>query len=111
MKANELMIGDWVVGGSGEPFKIGIIEPGFLYWDEVQPIPLTPEILEKNGFIEDGERHWTLSDEYTGDDVIGLYEVANGFTMPTSCLAIGLQNVHELQHLFRLCGIKKDIVL
>lgn len=105
------MIGDWVAVCSGEPFKIGIIDPDFLYWDEVQPIPLTPEILEKNGFIEDGKRHWTLSDEYTGDDVIGLYEVANGFAMLTSGLTIGLQSVHELQHLFRLCGIEKEIVL
>ena len=111
MKANELMIRDWVVVGSGEPFKIGIIDPDFLFWNEVQPIPLTQEILKKNGFKEDGKRHWTLSDEYTGDDVIGLYEVANGFTMPTSGLTIGLQSVHELQHLFRLCGITREIII
>jgi len=52
-----------------------------------------------------------LSDEYTEDGVLVLYEVANAFAMTTEGMTIGLQNVHELQHLFRLCGITKEIEL
>ena len=39
MKANEVMMGDWVVGGSGEPFKIGIID-GLLRNQEIVMVNL-----------------------------------------------------------------------
>ena len=115
MKANELMIGDWVIGCSGEPFKIGIIDPDFLYWNEVQPIPLTPEILEKNGFEykekELGLYGVTTAPHYVRDDV--PFEVfcdgepfAIWFKEP-----VNIKFVHELQHALRLCGIEKEIEL
>lgn len=62
MKTNELMIGDWVRCTDPKPFKVEQIDgveeqvygdDGF-YVDtaDLQPIPLTGEILEKNGFEE-----------------------------------------------------------
>ena len=103
MKANELMIGDWVIGCSGEPFKIGIVDPDFLYWNEIQPIPLTPEILEKNGFICDGWSWWYL-------DFRIVLSTSKGVSV-----VCGRQKrfefVHELQHALRLCGIEKEIEL
>ena len=112
MKIDELMVGDWVQVPS-ELNRYKRIRSTFdmditlLY----EPIPLTTEILEKYGFVEKSERRWVLSDEYTGDEVLVLYEVANGFAMPTEGMTIGFQNVHELQHLFKLCGIDKEIEL
>lgn len=123
MRINELMVGDWVniaVEGYNNPTRIREIGS---FWvkvirDEMEygnilvtPISLTTEILEKYGFVEKSERRWVLSDEYTGDDVIVLYEVANAFAMTTEGMTIGLQNVHELQHLFKLYGIDKEIEL
>ena len=61
----------------------------------LEPIPLTPEILEKNGFSRNG-LDIALFDRKGGDDFVG---------------AANLQFVHELQHALRLCGIKKEIVL
>ena len=123
MEAKDLMIGDYVYNHRNWECPIVEIhkdsavviakhygEEEFLLSD-LKPIPLTTEILEKNGFVEKSERRWVLSDEYTGDEVLVLYEVAIGFAMPTLGLAIGLQNVHELQHLFKLCGIDKEIEL
>lgn len=114
------MIGDWVyrpdcyskVKEIRENGIIGLDHlRGIIGFEELEPIPLTPEILEKNGFVEKSERRWVLSDEYTGDEVLVLLEVAIGFAMATAGLAIGFQNVHELQHLFKLCGIDKEIEL
>jgi len=31
--------------------------------------------------------------------------------MTTEGMTIGLQNVHELQHLFKLCGITREIII
>ena len=59
MKAEELMIGDWVcTEHDSTPRQIDWIRTGEvgLFWNKVVtppylvPIPLTPEILEKNGF-------------------------------------------------------------
>ena len=133
MKAIDLMIGDWiyrmdlkipvpskiigmkVINHDKMEYIVDVFNNNEnsveLYLNEIEPIQLTPEILEKNGFSEVTKRKWVLSDKYTGDEVLVLYEVAKGFAMPTSGLTIGLQNVHELQHLFKLCGMAKEIEL
>ena len=101
------MIGDWVVVGSGEPFKIGIIDPDFLFWDEVQPIPLTPEILEKNGFSDNyAYDNLSYATDFVGD-IIGVHIVGKGGVMDE----MYFKYVHELQHALRLCGIEKEIIL
>ena len=80
MKANELMIGDWVYYSYANPFVTKVIDVCSHYGDEhfirckrdekdnlykqdqledfnvgiLRPIPITKEILEKNGFKIDG---------------------------------------------------------
>lgn len=46
MKAKELMIGDWVLFGE-KPVRVLQLSEGKDY-KYINPIPLTPEILEKN---------------------------------------------------------------
>lgn len=81
----------------------------------VEPIPLTPEILEKNGFTlkeeEKGIYGVTIAPYYTRDDV--PFEVfcdgepfAIWFKEP-----VNIKYVHQLQHALRLCGIEKEITL
>lgn len=117
MKANELMINDWVylAKGYGKPKK-GIlkidaldlhrISDGML---EVEPIPLTPEILEKNGFVESHVNGcfslYTLI--YDGIS-FSLKYVRSVFQWLGP---LDFKYVHELQHALRLCGIKKEIEL
>lgn len=105
MKVEEIMLGDWVkmYNGKGEYIDDTRVDINTLYticqeWQNVlrlEPIPLTPEILEKNGFSRNG-LHIALFDRRGGDDFLG---------------ASNLQYVHELQHAMRLCGIEKEIVL
>lgn len=115
MKASDLMIGDWVIGRSGEPFKIGIIDPDFLYWNEIEPIPLTHEILVKIGFSTEPNIGYII-DDYDGTQII--YDSWNNnlriIKDYKTCLDIEPFNdltVHELQHALKLCGIKKEIEL
>ena len=127
MKANELMIGDWVYRPNcydrvKETRQNGIIGldslHGLIGFSEIEPIPLTPEILEKNGFIGDKnvckikmrddskdelwqcEYAWFLKNlrikNHTNGSIARLYDI---------------MFVHELQHTLRLCGIKKEIIL
>lgn len=81
---------------------------------DLEPVPLTPEILEKNEFvIENGE---FVFDFYNGTVIIynrfdyNLRIVENYKTI----LDIKYYSeiaVHELQHALRLCKILKEIVL
>jgi len=129
MKATELQIGDYVnyrgqiikvtslydKGGSNE---VGWSDKEYEWVNGrcIEPIPLTPEILEKNGF------EWTTRKSYMVA-CIGTVRMIWGFYK--DCLSISDHSddgecqisslkckfVHELQHTLRLCGIDKTIEL
>lgn len=97
MKAVELMIGDWILYND-KPVKTLQLSKNSKY-DWVKPIPLTPEILEKNGFV----RHHDKIHPYYVD----YCHERDGFTIFNSRTWHGhiLNSVHELQHALRLCGL------
>ena len=116
MKANELMLGDWVETPDYVT-RVETIGPhavlceGIVRWlaiQEVQPVPLTPEILEKNGF-EYNDMPFVMGWEQFG---LTLYHGGDGYLI--NCgqnVAMKINAVHELQHALRLCGVEKEIVL
>ena len=121
MKANELMIGDWVyTEHDPTPRQIDWIRTGEvgLFWNEVVtppylvPIPLTSEILEKNGWrsMMNGTGEFYLKKPLVDAAIVTKNII--GFQMnhgPFNGLSI--HYVHELQHALRLCGIKHEITL
>ena len=85
IKAEELMIGDWVYNTHNrQPEQVCeirermvMLDYNDLYdYDEIEPIPLNDEILQKNGFRRVGER-WGCGDElnsyYFGNGAVGLW--------------------------------------
>ena len=74
------------------------------------PIPLTPEILEKNGF-KDAQFY----SELLWNDAFQI--ISDCSTLSIRCknsdlsLNIPCDEVHELQHALKLCGIDKTIEL
>ena len=114
MKATDLMIGDWVKTGHLDYNKVQeIARDNSMQWYisfacsatlfrayEFEPIPLTPEILEKNGWnhsnrlmitrIDDNDFYW--SEELGGILYKNQYNMCN------------CKYVHNLQHALRLCG-------
>lgn len=143
MEANELMIGDWV-SYKGNPTKIrtieiynvdvGPLQVTITYGDRIcgltvidvsmlKPIPLTPEILEKNGwkqkkgFIQHGNfgngplMIWHTEDNkilgnFTHEMEISDLSSDRGFRVRFDC-----NYVHQLQHALKLCQIEKEIQL
>ena len=115
MRAKDLMIGDWVYDIILQGYtKVEVLTlsgiKGTIHdnvWHEktFEPIPLTPEILEKNGFGEQRfERMsvWSiLGFSIELDFSTWKYYWANG--------DVEISSVHELQHALRLCGITKEI--
>ena len=136
MKAEELMIGDWV------DIRLLDDEPGeHMYsqveqlweceidadfetsYDNVYPIPLTTEILEKNGYTSHDDLagrgvEWISEDnriimsdwEYDINSNNHWYIHIDNEDMDTICTA-EITYVHEFQHLLKLCKIEKKITL
>ena len=144
MEAKDLMIGDWVNyhdDGKIVPKQVSEITNfkqlqltdkdnwiivGERYCD---PIPLTAEILEKNGFeelmneSEVSAARFGRKPEPTGVWQYGFGQFDSVAYVPEqSFLRIkfmegymadiaNIKYVHELQHALRLCGIEKEIIL
>ena len=146
MKAKELMIGDWVridepdkyAGATGQIqslmyhreddasyFNV-FIQGKFGYVsrdvcsDDIRHIPLTAEILEKNGFENIGDDTFQLEEKPCWFWV-DFFRHTYGCEYDTSTYEYeddehrlklyGIPSVHELQHALRLCGIEKEIEL
>ena len=124
MEATELMIGDWV-GRVFDDKRIDYRQVDWIRTGEIgmryqkvwaigciEPIPLTPEILEKNGikkrrneyavFGWEGMKQWYI----TLEDFKPQYD----FWFITSSdrdlnISGQIRYVHQLQHALRICGL------
>lgn len=88
---------------------------------ECKPVPLTPEILEKNGFVlkpdgwlwckEEGieDKNYIFIQFRKGCDEVRLVEL--NFVNKVLAKYEQIHYAHELQHALRLCGIEKEIIL
>lgn len=131
MNANELMVGDWVLINKSpdSPYykQFGIEDFETDKYQYCEPIPLTREILEKNGFTGGEYKSytgdvWYLKEE--GFRKIGLTMSRKESTLwgekikPLSPDSIGynfavpnIKFVHELQHALKICEVNKNIIL
>lgn len=119
MVSKSLMLWDWV-SLRNEPYKIGALasqsvtlkgyEPSGVLIDcnDINPIPLSAEILEKNGF-EKYYMYHTLHDKQVRIEHYWherRLEIQPYDGEPWIKLA-PIYYVHELQHALRLCGLNK----
>lgn len=119
----DLMIGDWVYRPDcydkvSEVRKDSILgsDPmrGLIPIPDLQPIPLTAEILENNGWSKPASgRVWSRNNVPSFvleaiDD--GSFEVTTDTCSEWGGLCM-IHYVHEFQHALRLCGVDKEIVL
>ena len=122
LKISDLSVGDWV-RWNDKTYRVCVIDGVSLTVelaeelggtievaiDELIGIPLTPEILEKNGISKTYE-----SDEYAvykgeGFNVTEYYTELWEFEKHRNRMKI--RNVHELQHALRFARIEKTIEL
>lgn len=141
MKVEKLMIGDWVslfqgnpdgsscnvqVSYIGEYGEVGI--EGCEGYTSANcnllfPIPLTAEILERNGFENDfyhdecvADYHYVRLEGYSYHEELILIQWCNGKLNVVNELICDVDMydcyyVHQLQHALRLCEIEKEIKL
>ena len=134
LNAKSLMIGDWVKLGkrilrcknilghtNDVVFENGVITNIM----NIEPIPLTPEILEKNGFVKQNFDGWEYihPDDSTFsyidyrilwrtdyDNHLFIKKYKESGTSATLQIS-DINYVHQLQQALKLCGINKEIIL
>lgn len=138
MEAKELMTGVFVYfccfDGSKIVARVIGFKDGIVYGDskegshwcnieKVEPISLTPEILEKNGwkvkkgFVQHGNfgdgplMLWHTEDNKILRNFVHELEISDLSTDKGYRVRIECNYVHELQMALRLCGIEKEIEL
>ena len=122
LNASDLMIGDWVHNKEGKNEQVTSLYDGYICTEthedshdyHFEPIPLTAEILKKNGFSRFGTYYGIFERERL------IFPLTNP-SSPTDYkdnyyLQIGnkdfpIKFVHQLQHALKLCGIDKQITL
>lgn len=141
LQAKDLMVGDFVkIKTDDDTFikvQIRTLEFDIMWtnidddetcdaisYDDIEPIPLTPEILKKNGFLEQSEDHMRYFKSYDENYYFGFESIS--YYLDTKIAIVtkeGKQSsfqeklefvctcVHQLQHALKLCGIEKEIVL
>lgn len=83
-----------------------------VFVDDLQPIPITAEVLEKNGFTHDkwSKKIWRYED--VESEVVYYIESSRlEITNDVCKMYITCKSVAELQHALRLAKVKKEIVL
>lgn len=136
LKISDLSVGDWVRvinqfnaqidgyhSGSGS-LSLKTRQGNLMHYrlEDIRPIPITAEILEKNGWSADGMYAFLRIDEhrhleyyyhehrlrkyYCGVDEWQNHAKVNDITFAVHCYS-----VHQLQHALRLAGVDKEINL
>lgn len=147
IRCRDLMVGDWCCDRHGFPMQITNVGDDYAYatfegnegdpWEyddkdnQPQPIILTPEILDKNGWYfgltsdeEDAEyclggchydRHWTYDEGAGSISLIFPNDTDGGeliiddqsFNRHLNLVFCDTLHVHELQDALRLCGLNE----
>lgn len=128
MEENKIMVGNWVFSTfSPNPCKVEAIElhksgyasvkvscvEGYKDINSLMPIPLTADILHKNGFYCVGPDMCLQEKGY----VIFLNPKdpsdcnKDDFWLHISIMTINIKYVHQLQNVFNLIGLDKKFVL
>ena len=120
MNAQDLMLGDLIVDGDENARVTSLTCDGIIETtrrisnvEVIEPIPITPEILERNGFqknemyfvchLDEDFELWyyphlgSLRYEYNGELIAKFPDAMN--------------YVHQLQHALKMCGIDKEIII
>ena len=128
LSVNSIQIGDWVLDGNHIAQVVSVTCDGIIGTtfnessniEVVEPIPLTQEILEKNGWVYNNEDEKFFPKTWVGGglmlqgaDDCGYCIVVTSYydDEDTNDTPFVILYVHELQMALKLRRIKKEIIL
>lgn len=120
MNVRDLQLLDWLIWDDVTPCQVTAIGCDYIETTKcgitlaeshlLNPIPLTPEILKKNGFeLQRDKSELGTLDTYWFGSELGAFRIHRLNNGDYQFGLAKIRNVHELQHAMRLCGIEKEI--
>jgi hypothetical protein len=91
-----------------------------VFVEDLQPIPITAEVLEKNGWSEFSDYHNSWKLDIASDKRVWMFKNSHDWTFQVMSWGLGhnhsvakayIKDIHELQHALRLAKVDKEIVL
>lgn len=129
LKASDLRIGNWILGGRGDgvikqqvtiEMMEYLLNENFAPHAAIQPIPLTPEILEKCGYKQFDDDRDDILELETENHLCYLRKEKDGSLTPVEpadypeyvAIGIELKYLHQLQNLYHsLTGTELEFKL
>jgi hypothetical protein len=107
----ELMLGNWIFSENGFSQTIAAYDFEHTNFDAINPIPLTPEILEKAGFVQQsffvGKINYWIKGNIVYSSIDNQIELNNPNVFLCKC-----SHVHQLQNIiYSLTGEELEINL
>lgn len=121
MTAKDFMVGDWASINEKHPdcpFTRQLDIGDLSFFTKFEPIPITKEVLQANGFYyrkEDDSYHLSLG--FLGDnycrsgievfftDIVATIRVECNHVGYTNRVQLNAKYIHELQRVLRVCGL------
>lgn len=91
-----------------------------VFVEDLQPIPITAEVLEKNGWSEFSDYHNSWKLDIASDIRVWMFKNSHDWTFQVMSWGLGhnhsvakayIKDIHELQHALRLIKTDKHIVI
>lgn len=96
--AKELRIGNWVIYDNKyhvvEEIVTDFRDYKYMPFEDLEPIPISPEILESCGFVKDYDDTW-----YSKKD-IDIKMLPNIYEVYIDDVLTSVENLHQLQNLY-----------
>lgn len=112
-----------VLSIEGNSVGVGYDNSGILmsaFVDDLQPIPITVEVLEKNGWSEFSDYHNSWKLDIASDKRVWMFNNSHDWTFQVMSWGLGhnhsvakayIKDIHELQRALRLAKTGKEIVI
>lgn len=132
MKCNEVMVGDWVADKYGYQLQSVFVGNGYVSFEddegnlchiddkynEPQPIEITPELLQDNGWEVKGNTYTSNGKAYLMETIVGnnrldwkfgaltiWLDYKNDNSVTYADIIFPCKYVHQLQQILRLAGM------
>ena len=93
-----------VIKDEDKPYPVTIFTGETVSLNDIKPIPLTEDILLKNGFVKTWNGDWQLKEYATiiisKDYYVKIFE-----------RSIRIDYIHELQHMLHAACVEKELVI
>ncbi len=101
----------------GAYFTVTVDDSEFGYYirevfcEDIEPIPITEEILEKNGFVRFGTSYMLEKEGFLLSNPSSPSQYHDNYFIKIGIKSVNIKYIHQLQNILRVLDIDKEIAI